>query len=105
MELRNADRVMEEIRKPLAEVFNEYVVIGLRKLEDHEDRKVDETSERPYWFVSGSPVMGGALVNWALRSIMAQMHNDGTLNYLDPETGEMKKLPMADVIKKLTEET
>lgn len=103
--LRNADRVMCEVREQLSQVFNEYVVVGLRKLEPYEVRKPDETSERLYWFVSGSPIMGGALTNAALQDIIKTMHRDGTLMYMDPQTRTLQKLPMTKVIDKLTEET
>lgn len=103
-QLRNAERTIQQVEPLLSEVFNEFVIIGFRKLEDHESKKIGETTERPYWFVSGSPVMGGALIKWALEQIVAQMVNDGTFMYMNSETGKLEKLPVQEVIRKLTEE-
>ena len=101
-QLRNSDKAMQQIQPVLTETFNEFVVIGLRKLENHEQRKVDETTERPYWFISGSPVLGGALIQWALENVMLQLKKGGVLTKLDE--GELKPERLEEIIKELVEE-
>ena len=100
---RRADQVIQSIREPLNEVFNEFVIIGIRRLEDSEEQKDEEEGERPYWFMSGNPMLGGALINWALQKVIAMMHSKGTLTYIDND-GNLKELSMSDATQQFKEE-
>jgi len=99
-QLRNADKLIEKLRPQLSEVFNEFIVVGLRKLEGHEDKRVDEGSEREYYIAYGNPLVVGGLLKWALAKHILKIGKDGTVEVIDKETNKLVKLPLRDVLEK-----
>jgi hypothetical protein len=97
--MKNADKRMLELEKQLPEVFSDFIVIGLRRLEAHEERRIGELNEREYYAAHGNPLILGGLIQWALGKHVLKICPDGTVQMVDTRTKKLVKLPFRDVFE------
>lgn len=63
------NELMEQDQPRMAELFNAYIVVGLRKVPEKDREKHQGAAEVPFWYLYGTPTIAGGLADWAATDI------------------------------------